>query len=328
MVAIKVLLAAALLALPMLAQAQATWASSGPAYPSRPVRILVGFSPGGVPDIAARIIAQKLSEGWKQPVLVENRLGAGSNIAAQAVATASPDGYTLLSVSSAHAIAPAIYPKLGFDVLKDFSGITLTATGPALLIVSSKLGVKNVAELIALAKSKPGQLNYSSAGVGSGSHFAVELLKTQTGIDVVHVPFKGIPEALTETVTGRVDFFISPFASAINLVKDGRARAVAVTSSRRMSELPDMPTVAESGVPGYLWVFWYGLLAPAKTPAAILMQLNAEVTRILKEPELRARLAPLGTEPATNTPEEFDKMIAEEVAGFSKAARAANIRID
>jgi tripartite-type tricarboxylate transporter receptor subunit TctC len=311
---------AMLLALPLLAQAQA--------YPNKPIRILVGFSPGGVPDIAARILSQKLSDSLKQPVLVENRLGAGSNIAAQAVASAAPDGYTLLSVSSAHAIAPAIYPKLGFDAARDFSGITLTATGPALLIVSPKLEVNTVAELIALAKSRPGQLNYSSAGVGSGSHFAVELLKAQTGIDVVHVPFKGIPEALTETITGRVDFFVSPFASAIKLVKDGRAKAIAVTSSKRMGELPDMPTVAESGAPGYLWVFWYGLLAPAKTPRAVINQLNAEVTRILKEPEVRARLAPLGTEPATNTPEEFDKMIVEEVASFTRVAKAANIKVD
>jgi tripartite-type tricarboxylate transporter receptor subunit TctC len=316
---IKSLVLATLLVLPLMAHAQT--------YPSKPVRILVGFSPGGVPDIAARILSQKLSETWKQPVTVENRLGAGSNIAAQAVAGAAPDGYTLLSVSSAHAIAPAIYPKLGFDAVRDFSGITLTATGPALLIVSPKLGVKNVAEMIALAKSKPGQLNYSSAGVGSGSHFAAELLKAQTGIDVVHVPFKGIPEALTETVTGRIDFFISPFASAINLVKDGRAKAIAVTSAKRMSELPDMPAVAEA-VPGYLWVFWYGLLAPAKTPRAVINQLNADVTRILKEPEVKARLAPLGTEPATNTPEEFDKMIAEEVASFTRVAKAANIKVD
>ena len=317
---LKLLCAAALLAVPLLVQAQV--------YPSKPVRILVGFSPGGVPDIAARILSQKLSESWKQSVLVENRLGAGSNIAAQAVAGAAPDAYTLLSVSSAHAIASAIYPKLGFDAIKDFSGITLTATGPALLIVSPKLDVKSVAELIALAKSRPGQLNYASAGVGSGSHFAVELLKAQTGIDVVHVPFKGIPEALTETITGRIDFFVSPFASAINLVRDGRAKAIAVTSGKRMAELPDMPTVSESGAPGYLWVFWYGLLAPAKTPRALINQLNAEVTRILKEPDVKARLAPLGTEPATNTPEEFDRMIAEEVASFSKVAKAANIKVD
>jgi len=318
-------LISALLALAALTGAGPAFAQ---AFPSKPIRIVVGFTPGGVPDIAARIIGQKLQESWKQPVIVENRLGAGSNVAAQAVATAAPDGYTLLSVSSAHAISPAIYPSLPFDALKDFSGITLTATGPALLIVSPSIGVKSVAELIVLAKSKPGQLNFSSAGVGSGSHFAVELLKSRTGIDVVHVPYKGIPEALTETMTGRVQMFISPYASAINLVREGKAKAVAVTSLKRMPDLPDMPTAAESGAPGYEWVFWYGLLAPSKTPRPIVAQLNAEITRILKLPEVKQRLAPLGTEPATTTPEEFDRLIVEEVASFTKIARAANIRVD
>jgi tripartite-type tricarboxylate transporter receptor subunit TctC len=297
-------------------------------FPAKPLRILVGFTPGGVPDIAARLIAQLLTESWKQPVVVENRLGAGSNIAAQAVAGAPADGYTLLSVSSAHAIAPAIYPKLPFDTLKDFAGVTLTATGPALLIVAPDLGVKSVGELVALARAKPGQLNYASAGVGSGSHFAVELLKSQTGIDAVHVPYKGIPEALTETMTGRVQFFISPFASAINLVKEGKARAIAVTSAQRMAELPELPTVAESGVPGYQWVFWYGLLVPARTPHAIVLQLNAEITRLLRLPEVRQRLAPLGTEPAASTPEAFDKLIVDDVASFTRIARAANIKVE
>jgi tripartite-type tricarboxylate transporter receptor subunit TctC len=297
-------------------------------FPDRPLRIIVGFTPGGVPDIAARLIGQKLTESWKQPVVVENRLGAGSTIAAQAVANAPADGYTLLSVSSAHAISPAIYPKLPFDTLKDFAGVTLTATGPALLIVAPDLGVKSVAELLALARAKPGQLNFASAGVGSGSHFAVELLKSQTGIDVVHVPYKGIPEALTETMTGRVQLFISPFASAINLVKEGKARAIAVTSSKRMADLPDMPTVAESGVPGYEWIFWYGLLVPAKTPRTIVEQLNAEITRQLRLPEVRQRLAPLGTEPATSAPEAFDQLIADEVASFTRIARAAHIKVE
>jgi tripartite-type tricarboxylate transporter receptor subunit TctC len=314
--------AAIALALPFAGPARAQ------GFPSKPIKIIVGFSPGGVPDIAARIISQKLSESWKQPVLVENRLGAGSNIAAQAVATSAPDGYTLLSVSSAHAISPAIYPSLPFDTLKDFSGITLTATGPALLIVSPSIGVKSVAELIALAKAKPGQLNYSSAGVGSGSHFAVELLKSQAGIEVVHVPYKGIPEALTETITGRVQMFVSPYASAINLVKEGRAKAIAVTSLKRMPDLPDLPTAAESGAPGYEWVFWYGLLAPGKTPRPVVAQLNAEITRILRLPEVKQRLAPLGTEPAATTPEEFDRLIADEVASFTKIARAANIKVE
>ncbi|MFZ2739033.1 MAG: tripartite tricarboxylate transporter substrate binding protein [Burkholderiaceae bacterium] len=303
----------------------AAWAQT---YPNKPVKILVGFTPGGGPDITARLIAQKLSESWKQPVLVENRPGAGSNIAAQALANAAPDGYTLLSVSSAHAVAPAIYSKLPFDSQKDFSGISLTATGPALVIVSPSLGVKSMAELIALAKARPGQLNYASAGIGSGSHFAVELLKNQAGIDLVHIPFKGIPEALSETMAGRTQVFISPFASAINLVKDGRAKAIAVTSTARMAELPDLATVSESGVSGYQWIFWYGLLAPAKTPRAVIDQLNSEIKTILSQPEVKQRFGPLGIEPSTGTPEAFDRLIASEIANFSRLAQAANIKID
>ena len=314
------LAASSLVALPGIGRAQA--------FPARPIRIMVGFTPGGLPDITARLIGQKLSESWKQPVTVENRPGAGGNIAAQAVAAAPADGYTLLSISSAHTSAPAIYPKLPFDVAKDFAGITLTATGPCLLIVAPDLPVKTVADLVALAKAKPGALNYSSAGIGSGTHFAVETLKAQAGIDVVHVPFKGIPEALAEAVAGRVQFFMAPFATAIGLVKDGRARAIAVTSPKRVGETPNVPTVAESGVPGYKYAIWSGLLAPAKTPRALIEQLNAEVVRILRLPETAQRLAPLGTEAAPGTPDEFDRLIAEEVAGFTRLARAANIKVE
>jgi len=298
------------------------------AYPARPIRILVGFTPGGLPDITARLIGQKLSENWKQPVTVENRPGAGGNIAAQAVAAAPPDGYTLLSISSAHTSAPAIYPKLPFDVARDFAGITMTATGPCLLIVAPDLPVKTAADLVALAKAKPGTLNYSSAGIGSGTHFAVETLKAQAGIDVVHVPFKGIPEALAEAVAGRVHFFMAPFATAIGLVRDGRAKAIAVTSPKRVAETPSIPTVAESGVPGYRYAIWSGLLAPAKTPRALIEQLNVEVVRILRLPETAQRLAPLGTEAAPGSPDDFDRLIAEEVAGFTRLARAANIKVE
>ncbi|MFN7085977.1 MAG: tripartite tricarboxylate transporter substrate binding protein [Burkholderiales bacterium] len=287
---------------------------------------MVGFTPGGVPDIAARYIAQKLGEAWKQPMVVDNRPGAGGIIAAQTVASANADGYTLLSVSSAHAVAPAIYDKLPYDTLRDFTGITLTASGPALLIVSPALDAKSAAALIALARSKPGQLNYSSAGIGSGSHFAAELFRSMARIDVVHVPFKGIPEALTETVTGRVQFFFSPFASAIGLVKDGKARAIGVTGAKRMAQYPDIPTVAESGLPGYRWDFWYGLLAPSKTPRALVAKLNQEITRILGESEVRQRWAPLGVEPTPSSPEQFDKLITEEIAAFTKIARASGIK--
>jgi len=302
------------------------WAQ--PAYPQKPVKILVGFTPGGVPDIAARLLAQKWSEQWKQAVTVENRLGAGSNVAAQALSQSPPDGHTLLSISSAHAIAPAIYNKLAFDPQKDFSGISLTATGPALVIVSAQLGVNTLAEFLAMARARPGQLNYASAGTGSGSQFAAELLKAQAGIQMVHVPFKGIPEALTDTIAGRTHLFISPYASAIQLVKDGKAKAIAVTSTSRMAETPDLPTVAEAGLPGYKWIFWYGLLAPAKTPRSVIDKINADLVAVLRQPEVRQRFGPLGIEPATNSPDEMDKLIADEVQNFKRLATAAQIQID
>lgn len=302
--------------------------SEASAFPNKPIRIVIGFTPGGVPDITARTIAQKLTESWKQQVVVDNRTGAGGTIAANIVAKANPDGYTLLSVSSAHAVAPAIYSKLPYDTIRDFAGITLTANGPALLLVSPALGVKSTKELIALAKTKPGQFNFSSAGVGSGTHFAAELFKSMAGIDVVHVPFKGIPEAITETMTGRVQFFLSPLASAINLVKEGKALAIGVTSTQRLSLIPDIPTVAESGLPGYHWDFWYGMLAPAKTSRPVLAKLHQEITRILNLPDVKQRWAALGAEPAPSMPEQFNKLIAEEIATNTKLARAANIKAD
>jgi tripartite-type tricarboxylate transporter receptor subunit TctC len=297
-------------------------------YPQKPIKILVGFSPGGVPDIVARVLAPKFTEDWKQAVIVENKLGAGSNIAAQAVATSAPDGYTLLSISSAHAISPAIYTKLPFDATKDFAGITLTATGPALVIVSPELNVSNMREFIALAKSKPGQLNYSSAGVGSGSQFAAELLKAQAGIDLVHIPFKGIPEALTDTMAGRTHLFISPYASAINLVREGKAKAIAVTSTSRVADLPNLPTVAESGVPGYKWIFWYGLVAPANTPRDIVQKIQAEVVSALKQPQVTQRFGSLGIEAVTSSPESFDQLIKDEVQLFKKLAADSGIKAD
>jgi tripartite-type tricarboxylate transporter receptor subunit TctC len=297
-------------------------------YPQKPIKILVGFSPGGVPDIVARVLAPKFNDTWKQAVIVENKLGAGSNIAAQAVATSAPDGYTLLSISSAHAISPAIYSKLPYDASKDFSGITLTATGPALVIVSPELNVSNMREFIALAKSKPGQLNYSSAGVGSGSQFAAELLKAQASIDLAHIPFKGIPEALTDTMAGRTHLFISPYASAINLVREGKAKAIAVTSTTRVADLPNLPSVAESGVPGYKWIFWYGLVAPANMPRDIVQKIQTEVVAALKQPQVTQRFSTLGIDAITSSPESFDQMIKDEVQLFKKLAANSGIKAD
>ena len=293
-------------------------------YPNKPIKIVVGFSPGGGPDIAARTIGQKLTEKWGQSVVVENRPGAGSNIATQVVATAKPDGYTFLSVSNAFAIAPAIYSKLPFDTLKDLEGVTLTATGSALVLISPNLKITTMAELIALAKKDPGKYTFSSAGIGSGSHFAVEILKAKTGTEFLHVPTKGIPEGITEVLSGRVDFFISPYASAINMVRDGRAKAIAITSLQRGKEFPQLPTVAET-VPGYKWEFWYGLIAPMHTPKEILQQIAQEVKKINEFSDVKERYAGLGLDPVSNTPDEFDKMIKSEVTEFTRIARSAKI---
>jgi tripartite-type tricarboxylate transporter receptor subunit TctC len=294
------------------------------AYPNKPIKIVVGFSPGGGPDITARVLGQKFSEKWNQSVVIENKVGAGANIASQFVANSKPDGYTLLSVSNAFSISPAIYPKLPFDAMKDFDGITLTATGPALLIISPKLKITSVAELIAVAKKNPGQMTYSSAGIGSGSHFAAEILRAKAGLELLHIPTKGIPEGLTEVMSGRVDFFISPYASAIAMVKDGRAKAIAITSLKRSKDMADLPTVAET-VPGYQWQFWYGLLAPAGTPKDILQQIALEVKRINELPELKERYASIGIEPASDTPAQFDIFVQNEIKDFSVIAKAAKI---
>jgi tripartite-type tricarboxylate transporter receptor subunit TctC len=299
---------------------------SAQTYPTQPIKIVVGFSPGGVPDIAARIIGQHMSEHWKQPVLVENKLGAGSNIAAQVVANAPSDGYTLLSISSAFAISPAIYSSMSFDPLKDFSGVTLTATGPAFLLVSPNLKVNSVKELIDYAAKNPGKVTYSSAGVGSGSHFAAELIQAKAGISLLHIPTKGIPDAITEVMSGRVDFFISPYASAISLVRAGKVRAIAVTSTKRIKDFPSLPTVAESGVPGYKWEFWYGLIAPAKTPKPILQKIYAEVKRILELPSVKERFDELGTTAVSSTPEQFDALIAAEILEFARLAKVSGIK--
>jgi tripartite-type tricarboxylate transporter receptor subunit TctC len=294
-------------------------------YPSRPLRIIVGFTPGGGPDITARHIAQRLGERLKQQVIVENRPGAGGTVAAGVVARSAPDGYTLLSVSSAHAAAAAIYPKLQYDTLKDLAGITATASSKYVLVVPPSLGVKTAADLVAAAKARPGEINFSSAGVGSGTHFAAEIFKAMAAIDVVHIPNKGIPEAMGETVAGRVQFFMAPIANAVNLVREGRLVGLGVSSRTRDALLPQTPTIDEGGVPGYQQELWFGLLGPAGLPRPILARLNTEITRIVADDETKARWAPIGMEPKPTSPEDFDRLIRGEIELYTRIARAANI---
>ena len=297
-------------------------------YPHKPIRIIVGFTPGGGPDVTARLVAQKLTEAWKHQVIVDNRPGAGGTVGANLVANANPDGYTLLSVSSAHAVAPAIYARLPYDTKKDLAGITQTAVSKYVLVAAPALGAKTLKEFLAVAKARPGQLNFSSAGVGSGSHFAAEQFKSAAAINIVHVPFKGIPEALTETISGRVHLFMAPIANAINMVKEGRVIGLGVSSPQRDALLPDTPSLAEAGLPGFRADLWFGMLTSSQTPRPVITKLNGEIRRILSDTEVRQRWMPIGLEPRPTSPGEFDKIVADEIAAFTKIARAANIKAE
>ena len=305
------------------ALAQKTDPAAG--FPSRPIRVVVGFTPGGQPDIYARLIQAKLTDALHQQVVVDNRPGAGGIIGSHIVVDALADGHTLLSVSSAHVTSPAVRAKMPFDTIKDLAGITLTANATYVLAVTPALNIKTVQELIALAKAKPGQINFSSAGTGSGTHFAGEMFKQSAGIDIVHIPFKGIPESLTDAISGRVQFTMAPIASSVSLIKEGRLRAVGVTSKKRSSLYPELPTLAEQGLTGFEWDSWGGLLAPAKTPRAVINKLNREVVKILAMPEIIERLRALGAEPTATTPEEMDAFVARQLKTAMQLAKKAGI---
>jgi tripartite-type tricarboxylate transporter receptor subunit TctC len=296
-------------------------------FPDRPVRIVVGFTPGGGPDLTARHIAQRLTQAWKQQVLVENRPGAGGTLAAAQVARAAADGYTLLSVSSAHAAAAAIYPNLPYET-KELAGVTQTGSSKYVLVVAPSLKIDSLQQLLAQAKASPGRINFSSAGVGSGTHFAGEILKSMAAIDVVHIPLKGIPEALTEVLAGRVQFFMAPIANSVAQVKDGRLLGLGVSSLARDPLLPEVPAISEAGVPGYQSELWFGLLAPAGVAQPVLARLSDEIGRILRDADTRSRWAPLGIEPRPSAPQAFDRLIREEIALFAQIARAASIKAE
>ena len=295
-------------------------------YPAKPIRIMVGFSAGSTTDLLARTIGQKMSEAWGQPVLVENRPSAGGVVASGAVASAEPDGHTLVVVSAGHAASAAIFAKLPYDTLRDFAGVSRIANVPSILVVSPTLGAKTVKELVVLARARPGLFNFSSPGVGSANHLAGELLKTLAGIEAVHIPYKGIPEAMTAVLTGAVQFNFSPVVNVLPLSREGKLVPLAASTGRRSAALPELPTVAEAGLDGYVFDPWFGLLAPAKTPKAVLAKLSGEVARIVELPDVRERLRGLGADPAPTTPDEFDAYIRGEVAKFQKIVKDAGIK--
>jgi len=293
------------------------------------MRFLVGFTPGGASDITTRIIGQKLNENFGQPVIIDNRAGASGAIAARIVAQAAPDGHTLLSgATSILAINPALSARLDYDPVRDFAPVSQTVSMPQLLVAHPSVKATNLRELIALAKARPGELNYSSSGSGSSSHLAVELLKFMTGINLVHVPFKGSGQSMPALLAGQVQLIFDPMPTSLPHVKAGRLRALAISTAKRSPAIPELPTVAESGVPGYESSLWYGVLVPTATPGTIVTRLNKALNDVLRTPDLVERFAALGAEPLGSSPAAFGKYIREEIAKWDKVIKGTGIKAE
>ncbi len=312
------LLAASAFALPAAAQT----------YPTKPIRLLVGFPPGGGADIVARILTPELAESLQQQIVIDNRAGAGSAIASEIAAKAVADGYTLLLVSSAHAINAGLPRKLSYDALNDFAGVALVAGAPLVLVTNPALPVKSVTELIELARAKPGQLNFGSSGSGGTSHLAGELLKWMAKVNLTHVPYKGAPQALVDVISGQVQLLFPSLPTTLPQIKAGRVKAIAVTSARRAATLPEIPTVAESGVPAYEATNWYGMLAPAGTAKSIVQKLNGAVLRALRTAEVNDAIVRQGAEPLPSTPADFERYLKSEIAKWTTVIRQAGVRAD
>ena len=316
----RALLAAALTlaAAPVLAQS----------YPVKPVRVIVPFPPGAGADITTRLFAPRLSEALGQPFVVENRAGAAGNIGAEVVARAAPDGYTLLTAPASLAISQTLYKKLPFDLVRDFQPVAMLASVPFVLVVHPSLPVKYVKDLVALAKSRPGQLNYASTGNGSSPHLTAEMLKMQARIDAVHVPYKGTPLAVADLLTGQVSFMFANALSVLPHVNSGRLRALGVTSARRNAATPQLPTMTESGLPGFESGTWYAVLAPAGTPREPVARLNGEIGKLTQHPDIREKLAAQGAEALTMTPEQTAAHVRSEIAKWGKVVLASGARVD
>ncbi len=297
-------------------------------YPVKAIRLIVPFAPGGNADIQARIFSQKLVEAFGQQVIVENRAGANGVIGTELVAKAPPDGYTLAFVASGHAINPGMYAKLPFDPLRDFAAAARVSAAPNLLAVTNTLPAKTVKQLVALARSRPGQMSFGSAGNGSPGHLSGALLNTLAGIDIVHVPYKATAQALTDLMSGQVQVMYPTLTSVMPHVKTGRLRALAVTTRNRSPLAPDLPTMIESGIADYETTQWNGVLAPIGTPAAIIARLNGAIVRIAQAADVRERLAALGVDPWPSTPEEFQRFIAAEIEKWGRIIRASGAKVE
>jgi len=302
-------------------------AAAAVAYPARSIRIVVASAPGSGPDIVTRLIGRKLAETWQQQIIADNRTGAGGNVGAEIVAHAVPDGYTLLMATASQPIGAALYAKLNYDLTRDFVPVSLVASTPFVLVVNPAVPANSVAELIALAKAKPGFLRYGSGGSGTPPHLCAEILKSSAGLDIVHVPYKGVTPALTDLLGGQVQFVFSVVPSALPLIQTNKLRALGVTSAKRTSLAPELPTIAES-LPGFEVIGWYGLLAPTGTPADVVARLNAAVIAALKNPELRERFVALGADPLGTTPQVFAQFIQNELSKWGKAVKDSGARVE
>ena len=297
-------------------------------YPSKPIRIISPYPPGGGNDAICRTVAPKLTERLKQQVIVDNRPGANAIVGTEIAARSAPDGYTIVLVPSGHAVNASLYKKLPYDSIRDFSPITLAGSSPLVLAVHPTLPVKNVKELIAFAKSRPGQLTYVSSGVGSSGHLAGALFDTLTGTKMLHVPYKGMSLAITDLIGGQVFMTFGTSLSVVPHVRSGRLRALATTGARRMPAMPDIPTIAESGVPGYEATLWYGFVGPARIPPEIVHRLNSEIGAVLKLPDVREHLASQGLEATPNTPEEFAKLLVSDLDRWAKVIKRAGVQVE
>jgi tripartite-type tricarboxylate transporter receptor subunit TctC len=297
-------------------------------YPNKPIRFIVPYPPAGGTDIVARVLTEPLATALGQPIIIDNRGGAAGNLGTDIAAKSAPDGYTILFTLSSHTINPKLYDKLPFDVEKDFAPISLAALIPQILVAHPSVPVSNVAELIALAKREPGKLNYASVGTGSPGHIAGELFKLRTGVDIVHVPYKGGGPAVTDTLGGQVQLLFVSIPAALQYVKAGKLKALAVTSDKRSQAAPEIPTIAESGVPDCVVNSWYGALAPAKTPPAIIAKLQAAFVKVLALPEVKEKLFLQGAEAASSTSAEFDRRIRDELKQWEYVIREAKIKAE
>jgi tripartite-type tricarboxylate transporter receptor subunit TctC len=308
------------------------WFSASPAladvYPSRPIRLVVGYAAGGATDVIARLVGQKLSEALGQPVVIENRPGAGATVASDMVARSAPDGYTIFMSTIANTINSSLYPKLPFDFVRDFSPITLVASIPNVLVVHPSVPAKDLKEFIALAKSKPGEINFASSGSGSSIHLSGELFNLVAGVKLIHIPYKGSAPAMTDLIGGQVQSMFDNLPSALPYIKAGKLRALGLTSNVRSAAVPTIPTLAEAGLPGCEIISWFSLSAPAKTPNEIIARLNAETAKALMQPDIKEKLAAMGAEPIPSTPEAAAAFIKTETAKWAQVVKASGARVD